>query len=119
MSDPYIGIPKRVRIGCYWFRIEVEDIGDSEVDSTFGHINLISQKIRVRPGMTAQNLANTFIHEVLHGIHWFYCAGFDAQPQDMEEDYTLKGANGLCAFWQDNPGAVKWWQSIISLESKV
>lgn len=75
MGDAYIGIPKAVRIGCYPFRIEVGEIEDHETAGTFGHMNPISQKIRLRPGMSAQKLANTFIHEVLHGIYWFMSAG--------------------------------------------
>lgn len=114
MSDPYKNMPKTVRIGCYLFRVEVHEFEDAEVEGSFGHMNPINQKIRLRPGMTAQNLANTFIHEVLHGIHWFHSAG--ESPQDTEEEYTTKGANGLCAFWQDNPRAVAWWSRLLKLD---
>lgn len=112
--DPYAGIPKHVRIGCYLFRIEVVEFEDAEADMAFGHMNPISQKIRLRPGMTAQNLANTFVHEVLHGIHWFHSCG--ESPENTEEEYTTKGANGLCAFWQDNPKAVAWWAKLLELK---
>lgn len=114
MIDPYKNIPKTVRIGCYIFRVEVHEFEDAEAEGTFGHMNPISQKIRLRPGMTSQNLANTFIHEVLHGIHWFHSCG--ELPDDAEEEYTNKGANGLCAFWQDNPKAVAWWAKLLKIE---
>lgn len=117
VSDGYASIPKAVRIGCYLFRVEVAEFEDAEADMSFGHMNPISQKIRLRPGMTPQNLANTFIHEVLHGIHWYLQAGAGlGDEQDIEEDYTTKGANGLCAFWQDNPKAVAWLAKVLKLE---
>jgi len=112
----YKNVPKTVRIGCYQFRVEVHEFEDAEADGAFGHMNPINQKIRLRPGMTPQNLANTFIHEVLHGIHWWHCCG--ESPDDPEEEYTTKGANGLCAFWQDNPNAVAWWQSLLTFKEK-
>lgn len=118
MTDVYRGLPKSVRIGCYVFRIEVADAEDQEADGTFGHMNPISQKIRLRPGMNAQNLANTFMHEVLHAIHWFHgLMGADPTAIDVEEEYTTKGANGLCAFWQDNPKASAWWAKAVRLEA--
>lgn len=110
----YRGIPKKVRIGCYWFRVEVAEFEDHEAEQSFGHMNPISQKIRLRPGMTAQNLANTFIHEVLHGIYFYLVP--DRDSEDPEEDFVTKGANGLCAFWQDNPKAVSWWQRTLNME---
>lgn len=116
MIDPYKDIPKAVRVGCYQFRVEVTEFEDHEAEMTFGHMNPISQKIRVRPGMTPQNLANTFIHEVLHAIHWWLAC--DPGAQDVEEEYTLKGANGLCAFLQDNPKAVSWMQRLLKIESE-
>ncbi len=112
----YSDVPKTVRIGCYSFRVEVAEFEDAEADMSFGHMNPISQKIRLRPGMTPQNLANTFIHEVLHGIHWYLNAGqMSDSDRDIEEDYTTKGANGLCAFWQDNPKACAWWSSLLNM----
>lgn len=114
----YRNIPKSVRVGCYVFRIEVAEFEDSEAEGTFGHMNPINQKIRVRPGMTPQNLANTFIHECLHAIHWFHSCGESASlGGDTEEEYTTKGANGLCAFWQDNQQAVAWWNRTLKIEA--
>jgi hypothetical protein len=111
-SEPkhYRTMPRVLRIGCYLFTVEVGEGGDHEAEGTFGHVNHITQKIRVRPGMTPQNLANTFIHETLHGIHWYLNAGNpDEEVQSVEENYTLLGANGLCQFAQDNPDAMRWW----------
>lgn len=109
----YRGIPKSVRVGCYEFRIEVHEADDAEADGAFGHMNPISQKIRLRPGMTPQNLANTLLHEIMHAIHWFHACNPDCSA-DIEEEYTLKGTNGLCAFWQDNPKTMTWIGSLLT-----
>lgn len=119
MIDPYKNIPKSVRVGCFLFRIEVRDFEDHEAEGTFGHMNPISQKICLRPGMSAQNLADTFIHEVMHAIFWFHEAGRftgDTEMSQVEEEFVTKGAHGLCQFWQDNPKAVVWWARLLKIE---
>lgn len=115
----YRNIPKRVRVGCFWFRIEVAEFEDQEADGTFGHMNPINQKIRLRPGMTPQNLANTFIHEVLHAINWLSGAGVHTSESYnlTEEDFVTKTAHGLASFWQDNPKAVAWWARTLGIGS--
>lgn len=119
MSDVYQGIPKSVRVGCYEFMVSVGSYEDHEMERSFGHANLLRQTISVRPGMSSQKLANTFIHEVIHAIHWVYGlmrSGEELQP--TEEEYTTLTANGLCAFWQDNPQAAAWWQQLLPIQSK-
>lgn len=116
----YATMPKTVRVGSYIFRVEVEEFEDSEAARTFGHMNPVNQKIRVRPGMTPQNLANTFIHEALHAISWFMAIGNfsiddDTHPGAIEEEYVTKFANGLCAFWQDNPAACAWFNRTVNM----
>lgn len=110
----YKGVPKRVRVGCYWFKVEVGESDDHEAESSFGHMNPISQKIRLRPGMTPQNLANTFIHEVLHAIYFYI--GVSEMAEDQEEEFVTKGANGLCTFTQDNPAAMHWWETLLNMK---
>ena len=112
----YATLPKTVRIGCYTFRVEVVEFEDAEAEGTFGHMNPVSQKIRLRPGMTPQNLANTFIHEILHGINWHNQTGVHTVGDYhlCEEEFVTKTANGLCAFWQDNPRAVEWWKNTVT-----
>jgi len=110
MTELYKGIPKKLKIGCYQFRIEVTEAEDSEAEGQFGHMNPVNQKIRLRPGMTAQNLSDTFIHEVIHAIHWVAAL----HDGSTEEEFTLLGAHGLCSLWQDNPQAMAWWAKLNS-----
>ena len=114
----YRGIPKVVRIGCYPFKVEVREFEDHEAEGTFGHMNPINQKIALRPGMTPQNLANTFIHEVMHAIYFYMRPNHSESPYETEEEFVLKGANGLVTFWQDNPKATAWWQKILKMDGE-
>jgi hypothetical protein len=116
MSDFYKGMPKSVRIGCYDFIVEVGTRNEHE--NTFGWNDTFQQKISLAAGLRSQKLANTFIHEVIHGIHWFH--GLLFRPEGVspasEEEFTTLTANGLCAFWQDNPEAVKWWNKLVNIK---
>ena len=106
----YETMPKEVRVGYLFFKIEVRDNEDHEAEGTFGHMNVISQKIRIKPDMNPQNLANTFIHEVMHAINMNM--GVLGKEGD-EEMFVEMMANGICMFWQDNPEACEWWEKTL------
>ena len=113
----YKGMPKTVRIGCYQFDVRVGTYEDHEQEGTYGHMNSFQKRISLRPGMTSQQAANTFIHEVIHAVHWVYgLLRHPDEPQPTEEEYTMLTANGLCAFLQDNPEAMRWWQRNLMLK---
>jgi hypothetical protein len=107
--NPYLGMPRSLKIGNFRFAVELQDAGDANASSSFGHMNPVNQMIRMAPDQNAQNLADTFIHEVLHAIHFHF--GLLGDDKD-EEDFTTMGAHGLCQLWQDNPQAMAWWVSI-------
>jgi len=114
--DPYKGMPGMVRVGGFLFDIVIGTPQDHEQEGTYGHMNSFQKRISVRPGMCSQQLANTFIHEVIHAIHWDRGLVRDEEEigAPSEEEYTMLLANGLCAFWQDNPHATKWWAKTIT-----
>lgn len=58
-------------------------------------------------------LANTFIHEVIHAIN--YSMGISSGD---EENLTNRLANGLTAFFKENPEAHKWWTSLLKEPTK-
>lgn len=109
MSDCYKGMPDSVRIGCFQFKVVVGDV--HEHDGTFGWMAPGHKRISLSRGLDADRLANVFMHEVIHAIHYLYgLLPFDENsPPRSEEEFTTLTANGLCAFWQDNPEAMKWW----------
>lgn len=122
MRDGYKGMPTMIRVGCYQIDLVVGTYEDHEQEGTYGHFNSFQHRISIRPGLIPLKVANTFIHEVLHAIHWVYglmrpgSSGPAAPDEPTEEEYTTQTANGLCAFWQDNPEAMKWWVSNVALD---
>lgn len=53
-------------------------------------------------------LANTFMHELIHAIHY----GMGIKSTD-EENLTNRITNGICAAWAENPEAFKWMASML------
>lgn len=98
MSELYDTMPKTVKIGGYRFKIKAAGKNSSDIAGVMGTAQYISMLIRIRMGLKPLQLANTFIHEVIHAIHWNYGLNDDSH----EEEFTNLTANGLCAFWQDN-----------------
>lgn len=111
----YRTLPKRVKIGNLWFAIDIEDNGDAESKGTFGHMNPVNQRIRVRGGMAPQLLASVLIHEMIHAIYFnSYLFGPDHSPD--EETVVRHTTAGLCQLWQDNPEVLRWWSKYNALE---
>lgn len=106
----YAHMPRSVRIGPYHFPVELMSANDATGNREFGHCNIVGQRIRIAPDMGPQKLANTFIHECLHGMHWVYGLGDSSD----EEDFTHLTANALCCFWMDNPAAAAWFAQCLA-----
>jgi hypothetical protein len=104
-------MPRSVRVGCYEFKVEVSEMADSIAGSEFGHMNIINQKIRVSPNLSNAKLANVFLHECLHAVHWV----FGLSDDSSEEEFTTLGANGLCVFMQENPRVMSWLTEMLKL----
>lgn len=109
----YRGIPQFVRVGNYQFEVRVIDQDAADAGGFFGVTSPTDQLILIGDGQTAQCLADTFIHEVLHAICWLARIGFaNKDKNNDEEDFVTHIAQGLCRFWQDNPEAAKWWARV-------
>jgi hypothetical protein len=104
----YEGMPQQMKVGNFWFAIELISQEASELAGSFGACNLRSQLITLADNMTPQNLADTLLHELLHAIHWVA----DVDDEADEEQFTLMTAHGLCQLWQDNPEEMLWWSQV-------
>lgn len=113
MSELYETMPKSVRIGCYNFRVIVGR--HSEHLETFGHMDVINKEISIAPGLRGHDLANTFLHEVIHAVHVHFGL-LHMEELRSEEAFTTLTANGLCAFWQDNPKAIDWFMKAVTTD---
>ncbi|MFM0095655.1 hypothetical protein PQQ87_08580 [Paraburkholderia nemoris] len=105
----YKGMPKHVKIGNFYFDVQVIEKDTADAGRFLGSTRPSEQRILIGAGQKPQNLADTFIHEVLHGMCWVAEIGNRDQSKSDEEDFVSHLAHGLCQFWQDNPEAVKWW----------
>lgn len=109
--NPYKGMPKALKIGNYRFPVVLLEPGAAQASNAHGSMCPVEQTIRISPGQNPQNLADTFIHEVIHAIHFHFELLGDESPEELITTFT---AHGLCQLWQDNPMAMAWWASINS-----
>lgn len=120
MSDRtllYKVLPKTVRVGCFVYRVEIGSEREHDVTETFGFTNFLHRIISLRPSMSKNDAANTFLHEVIHAVNSAYGLHRDSEESPTEEEYTRQIANGLCAFFQDNPEATRWFHKANALET--
>ncbi|MEZ2310763.1 hypothetical protein AB6809_29385 [Paraburkholderia sp. RCC_158] len=113
----YDGLPKRVRVGNLWFDIELvsAEVGDA-TGGFYGASSGIRENILIREEQSPGNLADTFIHEVMHCILTLCEADDGSDRKDEEEFHVTHLAHGLCRFWQDNPKVMIWWSHVNSME---
>lgn len=105
----YKDMPRQVRIGSLVYNVGIMHDHDGDAGGLLGATHYQKCVIRVRDSLDGRQAANTFLHEVIHGIHWEY----GVTDNSDEEFSTNQTTNGLCAFWQDNPKAVEWFTKAI------
>lgn len=109
----YETMPKKVRIGFSTYEIRIMDRDSGDINGICGSSHAIKQVITITDQMAPQQVANTFLHEVIHAVH--HMAGLmHREVPASEEEYTNLTANGLCAFMQDNPEAMLWVMNTLS-----
>ena len=120
MSDQigiYKGLPAKVRVGCFVYEVIVGSEREHDATETFGFASFPFRTISLRPRMSRNDAANTFLHEVIHAINNAYGLQRDSEDSPTEEEYTQQITNGLCAFFQDNPDATRWFHKTNRMEA--
>jgi hypothetical protein len=106
MSDVFHGLPRRIKVGQYTFRVL---IGTPEVyadlDGCDGITDFEKFRITLHEGVALQRAINVVQHELTHAINWVY--GIDDGAQ--EEHITTQHTNGLIELWMSNPKVVNWF----------
>lgn len=113
MSDLYASLPKSVRVGFFVYTIEAIPAELAAAKQLFGYVDNNTCEIKISDGLSDQQLLNTTFHEVLHAIHWQYAL----DDESTEEQFTNLGANGLCAFYADNPEFVDWFFGLKDIDT--
>lgn len=91
--------PKQVRIGAHRHRINYRDgITTDDGQSLTGRISFTNGDIdlHARGGEAPMRMAETFLHEAVHGISWDRAIGLDERQTDQV-------ASGLFQLIVDNP----------------
>ncbi len=101
-------LPKTLRIGYVTYKVTALPV-DEKTKNLDGDHDYFTQHIRVRVnGRSPHAIANTLLHEALHGL--FYFAGLHEIPRNsknMEEQLVNGFANGLSQLMRDNPEAMR------------
>lgn len=99
-------IPTPIRIGPIDHQVIELDSVEAMADRRLGDYNSFhGHVIRVKiDGENDWSIADTLIHEILHGIYRTYSVSDD----DGEERVVSVMATGLTQVFRDNPRLVKW-----------
>ena len=108
MKNVYPYLPKTVRVGYKDYDIVVLSGVETMQQGVFGDHNNAKGEIRICPGLNAQEVANTLLHEILHAVWICFNIGCplvgSKENQSISEERVVSGtANGLLSVIRDNP----------------
>lgn len=105
--DAFKGLPRRVHIGPFTFRVVVESKhqGHEFLDENDGCCDTNGQRIFVRGDLTLALAINVVQHEISHAINWVYGVTDDS----TEEQFTNQHSNGQIEVWLRNPRLWNWF----------
>lgn len=106
--------PTLVKVMNHDFEIKWVD-GDVESGAQkYGWCNCNDQVIAVSSRLRSTQIADTFLHEVIHALNWM----MEIKDGAKEEEICTRLSSALCCFWRDNPEALTWWSRMIQGSSK-
>lgn len=105
MSDIFNGLPRRIKVGQYTFRIVVTLPSENpDLNDNDGITDFETFRIYLHQNMHRQRAVNVVQHELIHAINWVY--GVDDGAE--EEHITTQVTNGLVEMWLSNPKVLSW-----------
>lgn len=105
MSDVFTGLPRRIRVGQYTFRVVVAGaVENPDLEECDGITDFEKFRIYLNERLHRQRAVNVVQHELIHAINWVY--GIDDGV--TEEHITTQITNGLVELWLSNPKVVTW-----------
>jgi hypothetical protein len=106
MNDVYNGLPRRIKIGQYTFRLLVSNPVESSIlTDCDGITDFETFRIYLDEKLHRQRAINVVQHELTHAINWVY--GIDDGA--AEEHITTQHTNGLIELWVSNPKILSWF----------
>lgn len=107
--------PKALRIGHYVFEIRWYGATEQEREAKYGYSHAGTQLLAFADNQKPEMLADTFLHEVLHALMWF----FQMQQNIEEEQVATRMATGICMVWSQNPETFTWWRGLLEGTSEI
>lgn len=106
MSDVYQGLPRRIKIGQYTFRIVITTPEAApDLEGCDGITDFEKFRIYLDESLHRQRAINVVQHELTHAINWVYGVSDGAE----EEHITTQHTNGLIELWVSNPKVFGWF----------
>tara|TARA_R100001530_G_scaffold26787_1_gene21455 strand:- start:181 stop:495 length:315 start_codon:yes stop_codon:yes gene_type:complete len=98
-----IAAPTTLKIFNLTYKVRFVDTMEAD-----GWCDFDRQEIVLAEGQSREALADTFLHETIHAVG-------RAMGVDWKDEESAVGtmATGLTTFWQANPGARRWWASLL------
>jgi hypothetical protein len=112
LQKPLAPLPSSVKIGFRNYTINElkENAFNDEGEALLGRHDW-KGVIEINPHFQPEEVVNSFIHEILHGIVDVYNIGID---KEAEELYVRQLANPLTALLKDNPDLLKWIFNVLN-----
>jgi hypothetical protein len=107
-------VPKKIKIGAQWYRVEERKTGDDGMlsDATSAYTLAERNLIVLSADLAESNKRQVLVHEILHAIH--NVLGSSTKPTksadfaDWEHHFISAYESGLLMVLQDNPELVKY-----------
>lgn len=101
--------PNKIRIAGFDYDIVWRDGAWSQLCGYRGLIDYLEQRIDINGEMKPIQIADTFLHELIHGVVNHYTNNESLTSEQVAE-YC---AAGIVMVWRDNPAAFAWWQTLL------
>lgn len=100
-----VKLPKRVKVAAFDFKIKRFSRNEGTEFNRFGHVNVVTKRIRIDPTCGRAQVLETLTHELLHAVYWAY----GLEEGDKEERIVAAMATGWTQVMRDNPHIVKFY----------
>lgn len=91
-AAPVPRLPRQVRVGPFWYKVYRDPAEDAH--SHWAEVNRFDRTMRFSTQAPPEQVAVTFLHEILHIVHWEI-------DQDDDEKETFRMAELLAPVLQD------------------
>lgn len=105
-------LPDEIKVGFRSYRVflHAEELAGPDGPAV-GQCRHNASEIHVATSQPPREIANTLLHEIMHGIWDVYTLG--ETVKNDEESIVNCLTNGLCGVIRDNPGLAKWFAAVL------